>query len=491
MKRKKLRIITILLIIISFILLLLSILNTYLILKYDVLPFKYLIVYIILVIIFPVLLVLSNFKRKNKRKKKLKIFTIFIELLYIVALLAAFFYLSKTFSFLDSFASKLGYDIKNFYVVTLESNELEDIDNVKDIMMGFVKDQDNFNKALDMLEKKIKPDYKEYKNHDELFKDLYDNKIETVLVLDSYYDLFHENETKENATKIIYKFSIKEKVEVEVKDSNVSKEPFNIYISGMDDYGKISERSRSDVNIVVSINPVSNEILLINVPRDYYVTLPTYNQKDKLTHAGIYGIKESVGSLEKLLDIKIDYYFKVNYSALIQLIDAIDGVNVYSEYDFKTLGTGHNYHFNKGYNFVDGEHALEFARTREAFTFGDRVRGENQQRLIKAIVEKVTGSTVLLRKYGTILNSLSGTFLTNISTDEITDLVKLQLDKMPKWNMTSISLNGSDGYEYTYSYSGQPLYVMIPDEKTVESAKELLKEIKNGEKISQIEEKNN
>ena len=488
MKRKKLRIITIFLVLISFILLLMSVLNTYLILKYDVLPFKYLIVYIILVIIFPVLLVMSNFKKKNKRKKKLKIFTIFIEIIYIIALAAAFFYLSKTFSFLDSFASKIGYDIKNYYVVTLESNKLDNIEDAKDISMGFVKDQDNFNKALDMVEKKVKPKYKEYKNHDELFKDLYDKKVETVLLLDSYYDLFHENETEENATKIIYKFSIKEKVEVESINSNVSKEPFNIYISGMDDYGKISERSRSDVNIIVSINPVSNEILLINVPRDYYVTLPTYNQKDKLTHAGIYGVKESVGALEKLLDIKIDYYFKVNYSALIQLIDAIDGVNVYSEYDFKTLGTGHNYHFNKGYNFVDGEHALEFARTREAFTFGDRVRGENQQRLIKAIVEKVTGSTVLLRKYGTILNSLNGTFLTNISTDEITDLVKLQLDKMPKWNITSISLNGSDGHEYVYSYSGQPLYVMIPDEKTVSNAKELLQKLKNGEKIEVISE---
>lgn len=480
-KKKKLKILTVFLILISIILLLLSIINTYLIVKYDVLPFKYLIIFLIVVILIPSLLVLSNFKRKNKRKKKLKVFTIAFEIIYIVALTIALFYLSKTFSFLDSFANRLGYDIKNYYVVTLECNEFDKIEDVKDSTMGFVKEADNFNKALDILEKKVKPEYTEYNNHDELFKDLYDKKIDTVLVIDSYYDLFQENETEDNKTKIIYKFSIKEKVEVELRNSNVAKEPFNIYISGTDSYGKVSDSSRSDVNIIASINPVTNEILLVNIPRDYFVTLPSYNAKDKLTHAGIYGVKESIGALEKLLDIKIDYYFKVNYNALVGLIDAVDGVDVYSEYKF-TSGEKF-YTFQKGYNHVNGDQALEFVRTRYAFVDGDRVRGENQQRMIKAIIDKMTGSTVLLRKYGTILNNLEGSFLTNISTNEITDLVKYQLDKMPSWNITSISLNGKDGIEYVYSYKPSPLYVMIPNEDTINNAQEILKKLKNGEKL--------
>lgn len=480
MKRRK--ILTVFLIILSLILSVLSILNAYLIVKYDVLPIKYLIIFLIVVVLVPTLLILNNFKIKHKRRKKFKIFTIVVEILYILALSISLFYLSKTFSFLDSFAKNFGYDVKNYYVISLSNSDLNEIDDLNNKTIGYVKDDDSFDKAIEELKKVISPELKILNNIGDLFKELDDKTIDAIIMLDSYYDLYFEND-EEKTSKVIYKFTIKEKIKVDKVNFDVSNEPFSIYISGMDDYGKISEKSRSDVNIVISINPQSYEILLINIPRDYYVTLPSFNKKDKLTHAGIYGIKESVGTLENLLDTKIDYYFKVNYSALVELVDAIDGVNVYSEYDFNTVGTGHNYHFNKGYNYVDGAHALEFSRTREAFTFGDRIRGENQQRMIKAIIDKMTGSTVLLRKYGKILDSLEGTFLTNISTNEITDLVKLQLDKKPSWNISSISLNGSDAHEYTYSYASQPLYVMIPDENTVRTAKETIKKLISGEKI--------
>ena len=278
--------------------------------------------------------------------------------------------------------------------------------------------------------------------------------------------------------KVIYRFSITEMVDDITKDVDVTKDTFNIYISGIDSYGNVNSLTRSDVNIVVSVNPKTNQILMINIPRDYYVKLHDTDSYDKLTHAGIYGVDMSVSTIEDLLDMEINYYLKVNYNALVKLVDALGGVDVYSKYSFKSAG--HGYYFKKGYNHVTGLEALDFVRTRKAFEEGDRVRGENQQAMIQAIIKKGTSGTILTR-YTSILNSLTGSFITNISTDKITDLVKMQLDNMPSWNITSISLSGSDGAEYTYTYPTQVLYVMIPNEETVTFAKESLEKVKAGE----------
>ena len=217
---------------------------------------------------------------------------------------------------------------------------------------------------------------------------------------------------------------------------------------------------------------------MINIPRDYYVALHGTGKKDKLTHAGIYGLDMSVKTLDDLLDIEINYYFKVNYGALVKLVDALGGVDVYSKYNF-TSGEEF-YTYKKGFNHVNGRQALEFVRTRYAFLDGDRTRGENQQAMIQAIIKKACSKDILF-KYSNILDSLKGTFTTNFSTDEITDVINMQLDKMPSWNITSISLNGSDASEYTYSYPNQKLYVMKPNEETINNAKETLAKVKKGE----------
>ncbi len=481
-KKKKIKKLNIYLFIISIILILMIFLTTYLIIKYDILPFKYLIIFIIVVVIIPFVLIFLTLKKKKKKGNALKVFLSIIEIVYIVILGFGFYYLNKTFNFLDDFTSNNKYQIKNFYVVALNKSDYKEIQDLDTEKIGFVN---NLNSSIEDANKKlmevIKVDLVEYDDYTTLISNLDKKEIEGFVIGDSYFDsLVEEDEELKEKLKVIYKFSLKEKLESFKKEVNLQKETFNIYISGIDSYGDVNSLTRSDVNIIVSVNPKTHQILMINIPRDYYVTLHGTGKKDKLTHAGIYGLDMSVKTLEDLLDIEINYYFKVNYGALVKLVDALGGVDVYSKYNFTTVGTDKNYYFKKGLNRVNGEKALYFVRTRKAFNDGDRVRGENQQAMIQAIIKKACSKDILF-KYSNILDALRGTFTTNFSTDEITDVINMQLDKMPSWNITSISLNGSDSEEYTYSYPGQKLYVMKPNEEVIKNAKETLVKVKKGD----------
>ena len=462
----------------SLVLSILIVLNTFLIVKYNVLPFKYLIVYIIAICIIPLsLMMYTLFKKKNR---KLKSFFGGIEVLYIVVLFIAFFYLNSTFNFLDKFSNNTGFETKKYYVLVLENSDYNKIDDLNNKSIGYANGLDeSVSDALSELDKKVKITHEKYEGYDESLNKLKDEDVESVLIIQNNYDMIIENsyDMLEN-TKIIYEFSIREKANNLAKKVNVTKEPFNIYISGIDSYGNITDKNKSDVNIVASVNPKTHKVLLINIPRDYYVNLGGINQMDKLTHAGAYGVKTSVKTIEELLDIELNYYVKVNYNALINLVNALGGVDVYSEYDFSSYEYHHK--FKKGYNTVDGKLALDFVRTRKAFLDGDRVRGENQQRMIEAIAKKACTPAILI-KYDSILKSLDGTFITNMPTEDVTSLIKMQLDKMPEWSIEKLSLNGSDAYEYTYSAKSQELYVMIPNEETVDAAKDALERIKNGE----------
>lgn len=473
--------------IISLILILLVTLNTYLVLKYNVLPFKYLIIYLFLFVLIPLFFVFFFFRKKNKKRKKIKITISIFCIIYIIILFFMFFYLNKTFNFLDSFNHK--YETRNYYILVASDSKYDDISDLEDLNIGyFGQINGNYDNALKKLGEILVYKKSKYDSFDLVKENLYNNKIAAILVSDSYYEIECESDAEfANNVKVIYDFSLTEKLKEITKEVNVTKDTFNIYLSGIDSYGSVTSLTRSDVNMVVSINPSTNQILMINVPRDYYVNLAGINKKDKLTHAGMYGIETSVGTLEELLDIEINYYVKVNYTALVKLIDALGGVDVYSKYTF-TSGAKY-YTFKKGYNHVNGDQALEFVRTRKAFKGGDRVRGENQQAMIQAIIKKAASAEILAR-YTNILDSLEGSFATDLSVDKISDLIKLQLDKMPSWNITSISLNGTDSSDYTYLYPDRKLYVMEPVLETVEYAKNTLAKVKNGEMLDSSYEEN-
>ena len=266
----------------------------------------------------------------------------------------------------------------------------------------------------------------------------------------------------------------------EQPDVETTGEIYTVYISGIDNRGGLVAKSRSDVNIIAVANTKTRQLLLVSTPRDYFVPLSiSGGVPDKLTHAGIYGISVSMDTLGMLYGIDINNYFRINFGGFINIIDALGGITVESDYDFSTSG----FHYNKGSNYVNGEQALAFARERYAFPEGDRQRGKNQMAVIQGVINKAL-SPELLTNYSSILSSLQGSFETNISYEEIARLLQQQLTEGGAWNIVSYSANGTGDKQIPYSMS-QPAYVMVPDYNTVDTAKEMIQQVKNGQTITQ------
>ena len=312
----------------------------------------------------------------------------------------------------------------------------------------------------------------------DLGKKLLNKDIDTVFVSLTQYEMLSEEikEFKDN-TKIIYivNHDVKVSTKIETADSRqtINNGIFNVYISGIDTTGSISNVARSDANILATVNTKTHEVLLTSIPRDYYVTLHSKKAKDKLTHSGIYGVSETITTVEDLLDIDINYYVRVNFTTLIKLVDTLGGVSVYSDYNFTTAG----YTFSKGYNRLNGKEALAFSRERYSFANGDNQRVKNQQQVIEAIINKVLDSKTILTKYTSILNSMEGSFQTNISQDEVSKLVQDQLNNMSSWKILNNSLTGTGSYGPTYSMGSQELYIMLPDSTSVQNAKQQIKSV--------------
>lgn len=454
-----------------------SIVFIYAIFIINILIPKYLLI-LIGIILFIDIFNLFLLKRKSKGIRR---FATLCTILFTAAMLLGSNYIFKTNGIL--IGSNLDYKTYDFSVLVLKDSSYQKLSDLESKTMGYYEiDNVDSNEYLDKINKKIDVTFEKSNNYSDLTNQLLNKKVESIIIENSYLSMLDEGEisTFNKDTRTIYKFSIRVKADNISKDIDVTKKPFNIYISAMDEYGTISSVSRSDVNIVVTVNPKTRQILLTSIPRDYYVQLHnTTGYKDKLTHAGLYGIESSVSTIEDLLDIDINYYIKVNFTSLVKIIDGMGGVEVYSEYDFTSRD---DFHYSKGYNKVNGEEALSFARERKAFAAGDNQRGRNQQALLEAMIRKCT-STSIIYKYNSLLNSINGSFMTNMSSKRITSLVKMQLADMKPWTITSNNLTGSDGSAYTYSYSSQKLYVMIPNEDSIKEASNLIEEVMNNETL--------
>ncbi len=247
---------------------------------------------------------------------------------------------------------------------------------------------------------------------------------------------------------------------------DVTSSPFNVYISGIDVYGEIKQDSRSDVNLIATINPKTHRILLVTTPRDYYVPIPGISdgQNDKLTHAGIYGIDASVATLENLYETEIPFYVRVNFTSVEEIVDVMGGVNVESELAFTTgKESGAIVEVQEGHNHFSGKEALAFVRERHALADGDNQRGKNQQALLTGLIKKAMSPMILFRANG-MINSIVGNAETNMSEKQIKSLVRMQLEDMKGWEIESIAATGDDsGQQYCYSHDGGPLYVTVPD----------------------------
>lgn len=331
--------------------------------------------------------------------------------------------------------------------------------------------------------------YKEYLEITQLVDGLYAGEVEAIIFNNSYLGILEEIDNYKNfasKTKCIYTEDYVTKIETEAKNDNEESTETNdnviaIYVSGIDAReGSVTSNANSDVNILCLVNTKTHQMLMINTPRDFYVPLSISNGvKDKLTHAGCYGIKCSVDTLDMLYDIDIDYYVKVNFTGFVTIIDMLGGVDVYSEYAFSTTSYG-NYTYQKGYNYMNGDQALAFARERHAFGSGDRQRGKNQMAVIEAVVKKATTSTAMLTNYTNILNSVSSSVATDMPYSVISKLVQQQLKDMAAWDIQQYSVDGTGDNLMTFSLSS-PNYVMVPNEKTVAQAKSYIKQMYNDE----------
>ena len=263
----------------------------------------------------------------------------------------------------------------------------------------------------------------------------------------------------------------------ESEQTAVTREPFNICVTGIDIWGDIDQVSRSDVNMIVTVNPNTRTVLLTSVPRDSYVVLHSFGEYDKLTHSGVWGVDETVKTLEDWLDIDINYYVRVNFSMLVDIVNAIGGIDVYSDYAFKSAI--HDCTYKKGWNHLSGKQALYFARERKAFEDQDQQRIKNQQKVMKAIIKKVSSSKVLLTNYTRLLDAVDDEMQTSLSQREITSLVKIQLADMDrKWTIKTQSVQGDLTMRGTYTMGlGRDLLVSIPREKSVEKVKKGIQEV--------------
>lgn len=417
------------------------------------------------------------------RKKVLKYLGYVFSFISFIVIIIGGIYFSATTSFLSSFGGGEKYSSYEFILLVNNESDFNEINDLVDLKIGYVFSELGYiEEAIIELENEISYDEVLYEDYDDAFIDLSDINIDGVFIDGSYYELFlMENPDYATMFRIVYTVSIEKLIEI-ATEVDVTKDTFAMYISGGDNYGNLYNVSLSDVNMVVVVNPSIKEILLISIPRDYYVQLSgTTGYKDKLTHATMYGIDTAVSTVSDLLGFDINYYAKVNFSTLEKIVEGVGGIDVYSEYTFVSgEATGGTYQFYNGYNHMNGNQALSFCRERTVLPGGDRARGINQQAVIDGLVRKIASPSIL-SKYTSLLNSLTGTFSTNMTDEEMKSLIKMQLDDMASWKITSHSLDGTDGgLQYTYSYPKQGLYVMEPNMETVYEATNLYSTLSSG-----------
>lgn len=479
------------------------------IIKIGVLGLKFLVPIILGIILIDFLLLFFlNRVKKKKAKVFLSICEVIITLIYlIVSIVLMQFYSSMNNMFKNN--SYIDYS-----VLTIKKSEYKKIGDINDKIIGYYVDDKYNEMAQKTLKKKIEAKYVGYSSINELKNALLTKEVDAMLIMDSYLELSENEEESElgevvddnthkiseedqkildnidnfdNKSKTIYKFKVKVDNSNKSKKINLEKGSFAVYVSGQDSYANsVSETSRSDVNMLMVVNLKSKQILLLSIPRDYYINISSKGAYDKLTHISLYGSEEAMSSLGDLLDVDVDYFVKFNFTTFMKAVEYLLPLDVYSDYDFTTSvydqTIGNSYTFSKGFNHItDGKMALQFVRARKNFAEGDRQRGINQSRFLRAVINKASTPSILL-KYNKILKALEGTFLTNISDESIREIAKYVLNNNGSFNISSISLNGSDASRPTYSGGSQALYVMIPDATTIESAKTQIKTVLDGGK---------
>lgn len=408
------------------------------------------------------------------------------------------FYINKTRSAISNISGETT-EVTQMAVYVKSDDAADSVEATAGYTYGILSslDRENTDGAVAHLNSEFGTEVqtKEYAGLTELADGILNGEVNAMLLNSGYLSVYEDMDGYTDfSTKIKEVGTVDVESTIQSAEESAPIEPittanggkvYTIYLSGIDTRGEMTAKSRSDVNIIATVNTDTHEILLISTPRDYFVPLSiSGGAPDKLTHAGIYGIDVCMDTLGMLYDIDINYYFRINFGGFVKVIDALGGITVNSDYDFDSkniLG----YHFNKGENYLNGEQALIFARERYAFQEGDRQRGKNQMEVIRGVVKKAL-SPEILTSYSSILSSLDGCFGTNITYEEIAQILQQQLTNGGDWTIVSYSVNGTGATEKPYSMS-QKAYVMVPDYNTVDKAKSLMEKVRNGEVVTQEE----
>lgn len=447
----------------------------FLIFRHNILAFRYLNVITAAVVILVALasLLLIIYRKAEK-------FTIFFLTLAILVSSVSFFVLQQFVGFTSHINSTSNYSEYSMSVVVLKDSDVYNVTQLDSVTGPTDTDNDNIQKLIADIKTSQSKELTVEQSNSYLaaYKSLIAGEAKAI-VLNSVFENIIESEYPDYASKIrkIYTKNITKEVAAPKVSKNKS---FNVYVSGIDTYGPISSVSRSDVNILMTVNRDSKKILLTTTPRDSYVPIADggNNQKDKLTHAGIYGVDSSIHTLENLYGVDINYYVRLNFTSFLKLIDLLGGVDVYNDQEF-TSRHG-KFHFPVGNVHLDSEQALGFVRERYSLADGDRDRGRNQQKVIVAIIQKLT-STEALKNYSDIIQGLQDSLQTNMPIETMMDLVNAQLESGGSYKVNSQDLKGTGQMGLpSYAMPDSNLYMMEIDDSSLAAAKSAIQDVMEG-----------
>lgn len=471
----------------------------YQLIKINVLPTKLLflitIVFVLLDAIFALLLCYYT------RAFVSKIICVVITLVLIFGSCIGGYYISKTGSLLTNITNVTKHAKNTVSVVVKQSSDIKNKSQLNGLSVGTLRTigTQGSSKALKELSKDgIVMNQSEYDSLSAMLEAFYNGEVDSIIINESSRSQILDMESYadfDNNTRVVYQTSYKvENTDKAYAVSDITSKPFNILISGSDTRGGFDENGRSDVIMVATVNPKTNTVLLTSIPRDFYVETACdaadgcqEGALDKITHTGIHGTNTTKRTVEKLLGIEINYTFKVGFDTVTDIVDAVGGIDVtvapgYAVISFYTLP---GYGVHEGVNHLNGEHALAYARERYAYSEGDRQRTKNQQQVLMAIMDKVT-SPAIVTNYASIMDSMANTFSTTMSNDEITSLIKYQLNKNPKWKIEQSMVDGT-GDTQMCAELGNAAYVMVPDESTVTKASNKINAVMQGKSADSVE----
>ena len=468
----------------------LTVLFSIVLIKYNIFSWSL----IILIIIFLLAMLFIVFRTQRRRADGLQLFGMILSIIMCIVMAVGSYYFLVAGKTLNSITDQT-YSVKLYQIVVLKDDPAETMEDTIDYKYGTAQALDSNTHFISVMveltnELGAEVDTNDYTGVSQLYDALMNGKVQAIFYENSYDNAFAEiDEDYESKVKVVGEINVKQaSAKVQTTTVDVLKSPFIVFLSGGDDYFELSTTGRCDAVVLAVVNPNTSQILLCSIPRDYYVQFPgvTGEERDKLTHSGIYGIDVTIDTLNELLDIEINYYFRVNFSSMIEIVDAIGGVEVYNEYEFDAPDDELN--FPQGNITLSGFEALQYARERYTLARGDFARQEHQQVIIEALINKLTKPTTLALNYTSLMEALDDSALTNMTNDDILGIIRNQISTGQEWNISKVIALGETVYQPSYAMGGMSLAMCMPYAESVEYVSSLIHRIQAGEIIKDVTE---